>query len=179
MAGIIAAYLVAIIRKVAVIIREFSRTIVRVRWDAWLGRKLFKASRSVYSRIHQELRDDFSQLEAWLSEQLEAEKWQEVYLVARGFRRIKGVLYASLYPEYKSDAFRGPLCFVNCIVANAELSDKQALAVSKKLWKRLIKEVSRWTNEPREVWSSPNNIDTLLSLNSLNIILHRGFVTQG
>jgi hypothetical protein len=130
---------------------DYSKPILRVRLDTRAGRETFQASKTVYCRIHEKLRDRFEEVEAWLKEQVETPYWEEIYLVARRFGHIKGVLYASAYPKCGSTKYSSPMCFVNCIVVNDSLNDKEALTVSRQLWNRLNGEVFKCTKQPSEV----------------------------
>ena len=79
--------------------RDYFEPILRVRLDAEGNTATFQASKTVYCRIHEKLRDSFEEVEAWIREQVETQYWEEIYLVAHRFGRIKGVLYASVYQK--------------------------------------------------------------------------------
>jgi hypothetical protein len=151
-AGIITTFLASAIESMARYAGDYSKPILRVRLDTRAGRETFQASKTVYCRIHEKLRDSFEEVEAWLKEQPGTEYWEEIYLVARRLGRIKGVLHASVYPGYAATRYSSPMCFVNCIVANDSLTDKEALAVSQRLWKRLLDEIFKCTRHPTEVY---------------------------
>ena len=149
--GIISTFLASAVESIARSTHDYFKPILRIRLDTRIGRATFQASKTVYSRIHEQLRDSFEEVEAWLREQLETEDWEEIYLVARRRGRINGVLYASVYQKYGATRYSSPMCFVNGIVANASLTDKEALTVSRRLWNRLHDEVFKCTKQPGEV----------------------------
>jgi hypothetical protein len=148
--GIITTFLASTIESIARSALDYFKPILRIRLDTRIGRATFQASKTVYCRIHEQLRNRFEEVEAWLREQPGTEDWEEIYLVARRLGRISGVLYVSVYPKYGATRYP-PMCFVNCIVANASLTDKEALNVSRRLWNRLHDEVLKCTKQPSEV----------------------------
>ncbi|MBI3912870.1 MAG: hypothetical protein HY327_01545 [Chloroflexi bacterium] len=150
-AGIFAPYLISAVVRGTRYIRDYFEPILRIRLDTRVGRETFQGTKTVYCRIHTRLRDRFEEVEAWLKEQPGTEDWEEIYLVARRLDRINGVLYTSVYPKYGKTRYSSPMCFVNCIVANHSLTDKEALKVSLRLWNRLQDEVFNCTKQPSEV----------------------------
>jgi len=149
--GILTTFLASAVESIARSTRDYFKPILRIRLDTRIGRAAFQASKTVYCRIHEQLRDSFEEVEAWLKEQPGTEDWEEIYLVARRLGRINGVLYASVYPKYGVTRYSSPMCFVSCIVANASLTDKEALTVSRRLWNQLQDEVFKCTKQPGEV----------------------------
>jgi hypothetical protein len=128
------------------------KPIARVDITTRFGRKAFKASQEVYGRLPRAMQDDPEDVRIWLLEVAKTELWQEIYLVSRSLGNINGVLYASFYPKYKCDKYEGPMCVINALSTKAGLAHPKALIIKHKLWKRLQREMSKYTLKANPVY---------------------------
>lgn len=130
---------------------NYFRPMRRVVWGTFHAQRRFNASKEVYRRVPDALRDEFNDIEDWLAEEAKTSQWHEIYLLHPIIGNPKGVLSASFYPHYESETFKGrPMCVINTIVAKKGLGLDEALHVETKLWNSLCKVVRDITKGPWE-----------------------------
>ena len=102
---------------------------------------MLTAAMEVYGRLPVDLKDDPERLVAWLQEEARTTMWHEIFLIHGPMQQPKGVLYASVYPEYRANGLAGPICVLNAIVARDGYLLDGALQIERSLWARLGKEL--------------------------------------
>lgn len=117
------------------------KRVQRVLWPD--DRGVFEKSWHIYCKIHEDLRESKDKISAWLQEDASNEKTEEIYLVARKWGRILGVLYATLN---KKPHEQRSTCLIWSFVCDPKLKSEDSLKLGLRLWDGL----QWWVRETSE-----------------------------
>jgi len=147
--GVAIAIVGAILAKLLVSVVEGLLPVVRVNFAGRWGKRRYEASLDVYGRLPPAIGNRQELIKELLSETIKTNVWQEIYLVYKGMDGVKGVLYASVYPQYRSTNNEVvPMCAINALVARQGLGPADALKAENRLWEKLRREVCKCTGQP-------------------------------